>query len=691
MQIHELDNFEGSLNQGAFLAVDDGNDTGKVSVPQILAEADAAIGSANARIDNLLSGLTVDSEVIDARVGADGNTYPSLGAAVRTQFDELHEQTDNIWINAYGTFYGVTFSPNGDGGIKIVGTADTTENVRATLPAAVTLSGYRLQYKQTQNLSAGSMGLRLRNSSYTSLKYLETTGTSGAIAGSETLSVKYLDIKVIAGKVYDNVLYISLTNGNAEKEIVPRLVTPDFVARKALEDITPLFSTENPLQPLLFKNMAWAKGSTAFTDVGYASPKYLNDDLGGFNAAAESQTLNYAIFAYEFSENSRIDKLTSSAKKIEDLVFVIKSNKPFNSTIYLSMGQTWGGAGNSTCMGLAQISNGVSVINPKFEFINDNHADAKYRYFVMTLPKYNDLEFEMYALNNNELYTWITNITDGRNANADLLCWGDSLTAGAGGGGTNYPDVCAAELGISVLNCGVGGETANTIAARQGGNNLIIPAGPVNGTYTLSQMNDVFKSLIAPIRQGNGQSSGNILYINGESCSLTISQQSVTDPDAVYTISGYTGGTSPMALLAKFAGSDFSGRIVTIFVGTNGYEVDGDTSVDALISIIDSMVAHVGHDRYVIMGLSNGNTSTRADIDAAMLKHYGAKFFPTRMLLVENGLEINNITPTADDLIYISTGTVPESLRTDSTHLNAAGYTALGKLLADKIRSLGYV
>ena len=73
-----------------------------------------------------------------------------------------------------------------------------------------------------------------------------------------------------------------------------------------------------------------------------------------------------------------------------------------------------------------------------------------------------------------------------------------------------------------------------------------------------------------------------------------------------------------------------------------------------------------------------------------MLAHYGNNFFPTRRELVENGLTIQGLTPTANDLVYINAGTVPESLRIDATHLNAEGYNALGKLLAYKMFSLGF-
>ena len=95
MQIHELNNYNGELDSEAFVAVDDGNDTGKVSVAGLLADINAEITQLdtelNGRIDNIIAGGTAPSEaeIIDARRGGNGIDYASLGAAIRGQYDDL--------------------------------------------------------------------------------------------------------------------------------------------------------------------------------------------------------------------------------------------------------------------------------------------------------------------------------------------------------------------------------------------------------------------------------------------------------------------------------------------------------------------------------------------------------------------------------------------------------------------------
>lgn len=288
-----------------------------------------------------------------------------------------------------------------------------------------------------------------------------------------------------------------------------------------------------------------------------------------------------------------------------------------------------------------------------------------------------------------------------------LLFWGDSLTAG---GGTNFPQVCANALGVAdtdLRNCGVGGESANTIACRQGGDMIVIPAGDeghlINRVYNYTEITDLFGRQL--LFRGNSEDKGAAkVVINGQECTMTAT---VTNPVANSTleISGYTSPDpdvqwTNIPLYGRCCGADFNGRVVIIFVGTNGaFDGSGTQTVASHMAVIDSMIANIQHKQYLIMGISKGNknealfgTTYPDEYDQAMLNHYGAKFFPTRKMLVQCGLAVANITPTAQDLTDIENGFVPTSLHIsgDNTHLNAAGYEALGKLVAAKIKSLGY-
>lgn len=105
MQIHELNNFNGELDSGTYLAVDNGTDTGKVSAGNLLSDVRAEMteldNTLNARIDNIIAGGAAPSEaeIVDARLGAaalGSVEYASLGGAIRGQATDLKNDLDVI-------------------------------------------------------------------------------------------------------------------------------------------------------------------------------------------------------------------------------------------------------------------------------------------------------------------------------------------------------------------------------------------------------------------------------------------------------------------------------------------------------------------------------------------------------------------------------------------------------------------
>lgn len=92
MQIHELNSYRGNLDSSAFMAVDNGTDTGKVAVSEIT-------GPLNERIDNIIGGTAPSAaEVSDARLGANGIVYPTLGDAIRKQIGRLEGDLSDIYV-----------------------------------------------------------------------------------------------------------------------------------------------------------------------------------------------------------------------------------------------------------------------------------------------------------------------------------------------------------------------------------------------------------------------------------------------------------------------------------------------------------------------------------------------------------------------------------------------------------------
>lgn len=98
MQIHRLNNFTDPLTKDAFVVVDNGFDTGKLSVPALLNPAIEVAEAVDKRIDNIITSPAPSAEeIVDARIAANRIVYPSLGKAIRGQVEGLQSEVDKCF------------------------------------------------------------------------------------------------------------------------------------------------------------------------------------------------------------------------------------------------------------------------------------------------------------------------------------------------------------------------------------------------------------------------------------------------------------------------------------------------------------------------------------------------------------------------------------------------------------------
>jgi len=263
----------------------------------------------------------------------------------------------------------------------------------------------------------------------------------------------------------------------------------------------------------------------------------------------------------------------------------------------------------------------------------------------------------------------------------DIVFWGDSITqgAGAGSGDQNFVQKCCELLGTDrYTNAGCGGETSWTIAARQGGTVVYIPAGAVYGShYELKDENgNPVRPLVGGYLVGNGPPYTRIIELNGMSGELG----RVGNDD--YTISGINT-TLQCDTPLVFPGSRLGFKVAVIFAGTNDWS---DENPLESIPYIRAMVEKLPDKNYVVMGIYKANSP---EYEQAMRDNFGSHFFNTRKMLVENGLGINGLTPTAEDTEAIDAGLVPPQLLADGIHPNTYGHNAIGIMLYQHMVFLG--
>jgi hypothetical protein len=308
-----------------------------------------------------------------------------------------------------------------------------------------------------------------------------------------------------------------------------------------------------------------------------------------------------------------------------------------------------------------------------------------------------------------------------------IVCWGDSLTVGAGGDGTNYPKVLkslidenlvdkfdayalanaygAAYLdtniysldSVTVVNEGVGGETTNTILGRNGAvpfvldGKLTIPSGTSPVVITFRSENG--KS-VAPLRQGGA--GVNPVTIAGIEGTLSIEQESYISKDYTYYFTRSEAGDEVTVdegtEINTSASSENLDYIPVVFIGQNGGYDDIDDLIAQQRAIINHQtLSEENQGKFIIVGLHTGTAQDRSELEAAMLDEYGDQYINLREYMSTSGLEDAGIEATEEDKEMMKDGMTPTSLMVnDKLHFNSYGYELIGNLIYQKMDELGY-
>lgn len=268
--------------------------------------------------------------------------------------------------------------------------------------------------------------------------------------------------------------------------------------------------------------------------------------------------------------------------------------------------------------------------------------------------------------------------------------WGDSMTAGAGGGGTTYLTTLASLTGLTTVNRGIGGETSIAIAARQGGaptlltitGNQIPASGPVTVTANTAAI---------PTAQGSQSFTGTLVGVPG----------TLATSAGVTTFTRTTAGSAVSCPAASpfitDLGLDARDDTVIIWSGrnNNGSRAQVNADIAAMVGYLNTL-----GKRYLVLSVCNGvgettgtsaHTNIVVNLNADLAATYGTRFVDVRSYLVTNGLADAGITPTTQDTIDVAGDTIPASLRVDSVHLTAAGYTIVGTQVRNRMQQKGWV
>lgn len=283
-----------------------------------------------------------------------------------------------------------------------------------------------------------------------------------------------------------------------------------------------------------------------------------------------------------------------------------------------------------------------------------------------------------------------------------IVCWGDSLTYGAHGGGVTYPLTLEAMIAenfgddrkVPVINMGVGGENTVTILGRNGAvpyvlsEDLAIPGDstPVDVYYTSRDGRKV-----APLRQG--KAGVNPVVIGGIEGTLSITQETHVSKEFSYQFTRTAPGeakTIPAGTeIVTDASSKYLDYLPVVFMGQNGGYTDFADLIRQQRAIIDHQSAN--RDRFLIVGLHTGTAESRADLEKAMAAEYGSKYINLREYMATDAMADAGLIPTEEDLAQMKKGSTPYSLMVpDRCHFNGTGYALIGRLIYRTMVKLGY-
>ena len=276
-----------------------------------------------------------------------------------------------------------------------------------------------------------------------------------------------------------------------------------------------------------------------------------------------------------------------------------------------------------------------------------------------------------------------------------ITCWGDSLTQAGG-----WTTILATKSGKTVINAGIQSENTQSIMARQGGdgiiiNNVTIPATTTSVKIGENTLPTFFGNDVSQVRQQLGYVNpvkigdieGTMLY-DGDSHAYNFTRSSA----------GAAVNIDRPTIMRTCADWQYnSPYLMVIFMGQNG----GWSTNDELIQQHEYMIAHAHAKNVLVLGLSSGTESSRADYESAMKEKFGRYFVSLREYLAhpiydEDGVTITScygladagLTPTTADIDAIAVGSVPPQLLVDAVHYTDTCKTVIGNMLYKKCQEL---
>lgn len=337
--------------------------------------------------------------------------------------------------------------------------------------------------------------------------------------------------------------------------------------------------------------------------------------------------------------------------------------------------QSWAKEGMSYCVALELFVGDKGNLNPNAKATREQLAVVMHKFdyrvkYNSTIPNSAEADALMVKADTSDR----------------IVCWGDSLTVAANL--DSYPEQLQQRYGIRCANYGVGGETAQAIAMRQGAIPFYVEpfSIPESGSVAIEIVDDRGKGTAIGVFGIEGVNAATIAGVKGNIAYI----------DDVLTFTRIGRGeavevTERTRVITMAMQNRRENDIIIIWSGSNnGYSSSG---VQELIDIQEDMIAYSGSEKYIIIGLTSLDYMSDIDgVNRIMKEYWGDRYVDLREYMVtEQCLIDHGITPTETDIADIARGEIPASLRQDTIHGNQIFYDIVADMVAEKIDELGYL
>ena len=128
-------------------------------------------------------------------------------------------------------------------------------------------------------------------------------------------------------------------------------------------------------------------------------------------------------------------------------------------------------------------------------------------------------------------------------------------------------------------------------------------------------------------------------------------------------------------------------------VWSQDFESSAITGASGAAALLRRQIAKTPNpEQYIVVGLIGGKEGDWNHTEQTLQAEFGEHYLDVKSYLAsEQALQDAGFAPTGQDRTDLTEGRVPASLRTDSVHLNDAGYKLLAQNIYKKLVDLKYI